>query len=133
MQVQPEELQLQFRSRIMANMTRRNEVIKVAGEIDKLRSKLSELERRLDNLLGEGGVAVDAVNGRTGRRNSYARKILEVVDEDPGRVFSEEELMEAGEISDDRKSSFRSALSRLVKTNQLTRHHQKHYQSVEGC
>lgn len=111
-------------------MTRKNELIQVCSAITDCRTQLGELEQRFEVLIEELGVssAPDTIfNGR--RRSSYGHAILEIVNGDPRQVFSEDKLLEAAEVAEDKKASFRSALSRLVVSEAITRTGPKLYQS----
>ena len=113
-------------------MDKREQIIEIASEIKICRNRLQELELKLDRLIGEAPRPRAAYTGSansTGRR-SYGREILPIVDSEPTKVFSEDDLMKATQIAEEKKASFRSALSRLVKAKSIARPKQKHYRSI---
>lgn len=114
-------------------MDKREQIIEIASEIKICRNRLQELELKLDRLIGEAPRPRAAYTGSSANSNgrrSYGREILPIVDSEPTRVFSEDDLMKAAQIAEEKKASFRSALSRLVKAKSIARPKQKHYRSI---
>ena len=108
----------------------KNELIEVCSSIKECRSRLSKLEKRFSELIGElGGSPATGTSANGRRRSSYRNTILGIVDDDPQQVFSEDKLLESAEIAEEKKASFRSALSRLVGEQALTRIGPKLYRS----
>ena len=113
-------------------MTRKNELIEVGIEIKECRTRLRDLEERFDGLIVElGGGSSTAGTNINGRHlSSYGHAILEIVNGDPQQVFSEDQLLESANIVAEKKASFRSALSRLVVGEAITRTGPKLYRST---
>ena len=116
---------------ILGSMTRKNELIEVCSEIKDCKARLRKLESRFEELIVELGggspAAGTSTNGR--RRSSYGYAILAIVDADPQQEFSEDKLLESAEIAEEKKASFRSALSRLVGDQAIIRIGPKLYRS----
>ena len=107
----------------------RDSIIEVAGEIRECRIRLAELESRLDELLKPSRRVTR--RSTSVRRDSYAKTIHEIMSRAGDQhVFHEDELIREASISDDKKASFRSALSRLVKSQSIIKTEPKRYKSV---
>ena len=112
-------------------MNKLDTVIEIASEIKACRNRLRELEKSLHLLIDTSSQTeaspTATATGVTGRRGSYGRTILTIMNGDNEKVFSEEELLETAKVEEQKKPSFRSALSRLVKNKQITRIAVKQY------
>ena len=109
-----------------SSFSERDQIIKVASEIHECRERLAVLEEQLDELLkASRRVSRRSVNGR---RNSYGKTILEIMGRAEGKhVFHEDDLMREANIADEKKPSFRTALSRLAKGHEIIKTEPKVY------
>ena len=108
-------------------MTKLDTVIDLAGEVKDCRIRLKELESRLGRLIIQDA-SIAPVKDRN-VRSGYAHAILLILNSEPELTFSVDELLDQTGTTREKMPSFRSAISRIVKTGQIVRVGQSQYRA----
>jgi hypothetical protein len=115
-------------------MSRRERVIELSAKIQALRGELAHLEVQLDYLLshpedepGTGRAVIHFV-GHGAADQSIARQIIALLDADPEKTFSVEEIVRKLGLGN--STSARSTLTRLVKIGDIIRPVSGRFQSA---
>jgi hypothetical protein len=107
-------------------MSRRERIIELAREIDATRGKLHAMEAEMDSLLPTEEPAareVSAIRIETGvpMPQTLTERVIGFLEQNPRNAFTAAGVASGIQLSDDRITSLRSTLVRLVKEERIDR------------